>query len=137
MKIMRNLQKMKTKRARHNKGDSASRSSPAKHVADPEVADMGSSSPSTNESTELQDPLNVDLLDSAPPLAFGRLPSVSLGSKEVEELRLVNIQLRLLDFFLLILTLFCFSFLVASMALLLLHMPRNLLPAMLHKRSSR
>ena len=76
-----------SKRSRHSKGDSASGSSPAKQVADPEVADTGSSSPSVKESTELQDPLNVDLLDSAPPIAFGRLPSVSLDSEEDEELR--------------------------------------------------
>ena len=126
-----------SKRARHNKGDSASASSPTKHVADPEVTDTGSSSPSVKESTELQDLLNVDPPDSASPLTFGRLPSISLGSEEDEELRLVNIRLCLLDFFLLILTLFYFAFLVANMALLLLHMPRSLLPAMSHKRSSR
>ena len=49
-----------SKQARHSKGDSASGSSPAKRVAGPEVADTGSSSPSAKESTEPQDPLNVD-----------------------------------------------------------------------------
>ena len=60
---------------------------PAKQVSNPEVDDMGSSSPSAKEQAELQDPLNVDPLDSAPPTEFGRLPSVSLGSSVDEELR--------------------------------------------------
>ena len=70
-----------SKRPRHSKGDSASRSSLAKRVVDLEVADMGSSSPSAKESFDPHDPLNVDPLNSVPPLAFGRLPSVFLGRK--------------------------------------------------------
>ena len=89
-----NLQQLK--RRCHNKGDSASGSSPAKRVADPEVANTGSSLPSANESTDPLDPLNMDPLDSALPMDFGRLPSVSLGSKDDEELRLVNIRPNLL-----------------------------------------
>ena len=76
-----------SKRARHSKGESASASSPAKHAANPEVDDTGSSSPSAKEQAELQDPLNMDPLDSAPLVEFGRLPSVSLGSDEDKELR--------------------------------------------------
>ena len=42
-----------SKRARHNKGESASGSSPAKQVANPKVDDTGSSSPSAKEQAEL------------------------------------------------------------------------------------
>ena len=65
--------------ARHSKGDSVSRSLPAKQVADPEVDYTGSSSPSAKESTELQDPLIVDPLDSAPPVASAGYPPSPLA----------------------------------------------------------
>ena len=74
------------KRARHSKGESISVSSPTKQVSNPEVDDTGSSSPSAKEQAALQDPLNVEPLDSAPPSELGGLPSVSVGSSE-EELR--------------------------------------------------
>ena len=65
-----------SKQRRHNKGDSASGSSPAKRVADPEVTDTGSSSPSGKESTEPQDPLIVDTLALHRPwILAGFLPS--------------------------------------------------------------
>ena len=136
-KIIRNPQKLKTKRASRSRL-TTTKVTPLLGVRLPSMWLIPRSPKWAHLHQVRRSRLSyVDPLDSMPPLAFGRLPSVSLGSEEDEELSLVNIRLCLFDFFLLILTLFCFAFLVASMALLLLHMPRNLLPAMLHKRSSR
>ena len=74
-----------SKRARHSKGESASASSPTK-PENPDTDDTGSSSPGHKEKATLQSPLNVEPLDSAAPLVFARMPSVSLDSSE-EELR--------------------------------------------------
>ena len=72
--------------AQHNKGDSASASSPAKQVSNPEIDDTRSSSPSAKEQAALEDPLIVEPLSSMPHSEFRRLPSISLASSE-EELR--------------------------------------------------
>ena len=74
-----------SKKARHSKGESASASSPTKQ-SNPDTDDTGSSSPGAKEKATLQDPLNVEPLDSAAPPVFARMPSVSLDSSE-EELR--------------------------------------------------
>ena len=84
------------KRRRHDKGDSASGSSPAKRAAAAEVADTGSCSPSAKESNDPHKPLTVDPLGAAPPMDFSRLPSVSLSSEDDEEIRLVDLCLCLL-----------------------------------------
>ena len=71
---------------RPRQGDSAA-SSPSRHTtALEDDDDTGSSSPSARESNDPQEPLSVDPLDSAPPLEFGRMPSVSVDSDD-EELR--------------------------------------------------
>ena len=74
-----------SKQARYNKGESASASSPTKQ-SNPEMDDTGSSSSSAKEQATLDNPLVVELLSSALPSEFARLPSVSLASSE-EELR--------------------------------------------------
>ena len=74
-----------SKRARHSKGESGSASSPTKQ-SNPEMDDIGSSSPSAKGEAILNKPLLVEPLDSACPPVFARLPSVSLDSSE-EELR--------------------------------------------------
>ena len=70
----------------HNIGDSASASSLAKHVSNPEMDDTGSSSSSAKEQAALENPLTMEPLSSAPPSEFHWLPSVSFASSE-EKLR--------------------------------------------------
>lgn len=70
------------KRQRRKAGESTSASSPLKDVAVEDKEETSGSSSGDKHTTGQVEPLVVPPLNSAPPTAFARMPSPSLGSED-------------------------------------------------------